>query len=80
MLGGRARGRCAAGALGTIVLHVLRGAPVETGFIARWVHRVLFYSFPEWVFTLAYVLFALAVAVTFRLVPPRRRENPSTFR
>lgn len=51
----------------------LRGAPTEASFIARWLHRVLFYSFPEWVFTIAYVLFALAVAVTFRLVPPQRR-------
>lgn len=51
----------------------LRGAPTEASFIARWLHRVLFYSFPEWVFTIAYVLFALAVAVTFRLAPPQRR-------
>lgn len=51
----------------------LRGARTETSFIARWIHRVLFYSFPDWVFTTAYVLFALAVALTFRLVPPRRR-------
>jgi len=53
----------------------LRGAPTETSFVARWLHRVLFYSFPEWVFTIAYVLFALAVAVTFWLVPPQRRRN-----
>jgi len=64
----------------TVWEDALRGAPVETGFIARWVHRVLFYSFPEWVFAVAYVLFALAVAVTYWLAPPRRRRNPSTFR
>ena len=51
----------------------LRGAPSETSFIARWLHRVLFYSFPEWVFATAYVLFALVVAFTLWLVPPRRR-------
>jgi len=55
----------------------LRGAPAETSFIARWIHRWLFYSFPEWVFTTAYILFALAVAFTFWLVPPRRR-GPET--
>jgi hypothetical protein len=54
---------------------VLRGTRIETSFIARWIHRVLFYSFPEWVFTIAYLLFALAVAATFWLVPPRRRGN-----
>ena len=53
----------------------LRGAHTETSFIARWLHRILFYSFPDWVFTAAYVLFALAVALTMRLVPPRRRRN-----
>lgn len=51
----------------------LRGAPTEAGFVARWIHRLLFYSFPEWVFTTAYILFALAVALTFWWVPPRRR-------
>ena len=59
----------------TVWEDALRGAPAETGFIARWVHRVLFYSFPEWVFTIAYVLFALAVAVTFWRVPPQRQGN-----
>ena len=34
----------------------------EKSFIARWVHRMLFYSFPEWVFTVAYLAFALIVA------------------
>jgi len=53
----------------------LRGAPATPSFIARWLHRVLFYSCPEWVFTVAYVLFALAVAVTFWLAPPQRRGN-----
>lgn len=52
----------------------LRGARGEAGFIARWVHRILYYSFPDWVFTTAYVAFALAVALTFRLVPPQRRK------
>src|SRR5512140_473805 len=51
----------------------LRGVPTDTGFVARWIHRLLFYSFPEWVFTTAYILFALAVALTFWCVPPRRR-------
>lgn len=48
----------------------LRGARSEKGFIATWVHRVLFYDFPPWVFTTAYVLFALIVAVTFWAVAP----------
>ena len=50
----------------------LRGAHADTGFIARWVHRVMFYDFPAWAFTTAYLLFALAVAFTYWLAPPRR--------
>ena len=53
----------------------LRGARGEAGFVARWIHRVLFYSFPDWVFTTAYVAFALAVALTFWRVPPRPRKH-----
>jgi hypothetical protein len=53
----------------------LRGADAEKGFIATWVHRVLFYDFPPWVFTTAYVAFALLVALTFWLIPPAQRKK-----
>jgi len=53
----------------------LRGAPAEKSFIAQWIHRLLFYDFPPWVFTTAYVAFALLVAVTFWLMPPQRKSN-----
>lgn len=52
----------------------LRGGPVrDAGFIARWVHRLLFWDFPPWVFTAIYVAFALAVLATFVLVRPDPR-------
>jgi hypothetical protein len=51
----------------------LRGAPAEKSFVAQWIHRLMYYDFPEWAFTTAYVLFALAVAATFWLAPPARR-------
>lgn len=50
------------------------GVPGETSFIARWIHRILFYSFPEWVFTVAYVVFALIVAATWWLVRPGKHK------
>jgi hypothetical protein len=50
----------------------LRGIASDAGFIARWIHRVMFYQLPEWVFTLAYVAFAFIVFLTYRLVPPVR--------
>lgn len=40
------------------------------GFIQQWVGRLLYYELPMWVFTLAYVLFALVVLLTWRYVPP----------
>ncbi len=43
-------------------------------FMQRWVGRLIFYDLPEWIFTLAYVLFALAVLATFRLVRPRHHD------
>ena len=49
----------------------LRGSSGDKSFIARWIHRLMFYDLPEWIFTTAYVLFALAVAAAFWLVPPR---------
>jgi len=60
----------------TVWEDALRGRNTEMSFVARWVHRVLFYQLPEWVFTTAYVLFALAVALTWRLVPPHARRGP----
>ncbi|HKX54146.1 MAG TPA: DUF2784 domain-containing protein [Nitrosospira sp.] len=54
----------------------LRGRPTETGFIERWLHSILFYQFPEWVFLVAYMLFALLVIITFRLIPPQPHGSP----
>ena len=54
----------------------LRGTQSDSSFVARWLHRALFYSFPEWIFTAAYVGFALMVVATFWLVPPYRHRHP----
>lgn len=51
----------------------LRGVQAEKSFVAQWIHRLMYYDLPEWVFATAYVLFALAVAATFWLAPPVRR-------
>jgi hypothetical protein len=53
----------------------LRGRATETGFIERWLHLILFHDLPEWVFLVAYVLFALLVVITFRLIPPQPRRS-----
>jgi hypothetical protein len=60
----------------TVWESVLRHAsPEGPSFVGRWVSQLLYYDLPEWVFTVAYVLFAIAVAVTLWLVPPRRRPG-----
>ena len=58
-----------------------RASPDAPGFIERWVRRMLYYDFPEWAFTIAYVLFALAVIASLIWIPPRRRRprNPLSF-
>ncbi len=56
----------------TLLEDALRGTATESSFIERWLHRIIFYDVPEWVLTAIYVLFALLVIVTLRLVPPRR--------
>ena len=50
----------------------LRGGAVHSSFIQRWIGRLLYYDFPEWVFIAAYLLFALAVVITFIRVRPER--------
>jgi hypothetical protein len=57
----------------TVWEDLLRGGARPESFVARWVHRLLYYRAPEWTFTVAYVAWALATLATLRLVPPRRK-------
>ncbi len=45
-------------------------------FVAYWAHRMIFYNFPPWIFTTAYITFAALVAITFIAVPPRSPSRP----
>jgi hypothetical protein len=57
----------------TVWEDLLRGGIRPESFVARWVHYFLYYRAPEWVFTVAYVVWASATTITLWLVPPRRR-------
>lgn len=61
-------------------LRLLAGQTVEEEipFMARLVRRIIFYDFPTWMFTLTYILFALLVAATFLLAPPRKKSHTGT--
>jgi len=49
-----------------------RGQEIASGFIERWIDRLLFYEAPAWVFTVAYVAFAALVLLTWIAVPPAK--------
>lgn len=54
-------------------LRLQAGQGVYQGsFIQHWVHGVMFYHAPGWVFALAYTLFALAVVAAWWRWPPQR--------
>jgi len=62
-------------------LRTLAGETSYQGdFITDWVHRLLFYDFQPWVFTVGYVLFGLLVLATFVLAPPRWPRKPTASR
>lgn len=44
----------------------------EGSFIQHWVHGVMFYEAPGWVFALAYTLFALVVVAAWWRWPPQQ--------
>ncbi len=57
-------------------LRLLAGeAAHQMSFIGYWVHRLLFYSAPAWVFTLIYTMFGLLVLLTLVFYPPRFQRN-----
>ena len=59
----------------TVWEDALRFGATERSFVARWVARVLYYDFPEWVFTTAYVAAAAATVAAWWLAPPRRSSR-----
>jgi hypothetical protein len=50
-------------------------AEPAAGFVQRWLQALLYWDFPAWVFTLAYLGFAATVAVTYAAFPPVRRRG-----
>ena len=57
----------------TIWEDALRGNASEEGFIQRWIHAWLYWTWPPWVFTAIYAAVGALVALTWAVIPPRRR-------
>jgi hypothetical protein len=58
-------------------LRVQAGSASYSGsFIEHWIHRVLYYELPPWVFVLGYTIFALLVAAAWWFFPPVRGHAP----
>jgi hypothetical protein len=47
----------------------------QESFIAHWLHRLLFFNAPPWVFTLCYSAFGLAVIASWWLVRPSQHRS-----
>lgn len=51
------------------------GSTYQETFMAHWLHELLFFEAPDWVFSLCYTLFGVAVLGVWFLVPPRMPGN-----
>lgn len=57
------------------ILRMQAGEAVyERGLIADFLHAVLFYRAPEWVFLMVYTIFGLAIVWAWWRVPPQTRK------
>ena len=57
-------------------LRVLAGEGVvyEGSCIQYWVHKIMYYDMPQYVFTVSYTVFFIVVCLTFIVVRPRRKR------
>jgi hypothetical protein len=47
------------------------GVGYSESFVQHWLHKVVFYDFAPWFFTVAYTVFGILVLLAWILVPPR---------
>ena len=55
----------------TLWENTLRQIETNSSFIQQWLHKIMFFTAPEGLFTVVYILFAGLVAATFKWVPPK---------
>ncbi|MCR4345740.1 MAG: DUF2784 domain-containing protein [Sulfuricaulis sp.] len=64
---------CPLTALENILRTAAGAVTYGNGFIRYWLHQLIFYTAPSWVFTLIYTVFTGFVALTWFIYPPRRK-------
>lgn len=47
----------------------------EGSFIEHWLGKLIYYEFDSWVFTVAYVTYALVIVALWFLIPPAKRPG-----
>ena len=47
----------------------------EGSFIQHWLHALLYYEAPAWVFMLVYTVFGILVAASWFVIPPIRKQS-----
>ena len=58
------------------ILRLKSGATMyERSFISHWLERLVFYTAPEWIFTVVYTVFACLVVASWLLYPPLRKTG-----
>ena len=55
------------------------GKPYAGACVGHLLDQLLFYNFPQWVFTTAYLSFGALVLMTFVIVPPRMAGRPKSL-
>ncbi len=56
----------------TVWENALRQTDADSSFIQHWIHQIMFYTVPEGVLTVVYILFSVLVIATFKWIPPNR--------
>ncbi|MGO8753782.1 MAG: DUF2784 domain-containing protein [Gallionellaceae bacterium] len=64
-------GICPLTAWGSRLREAAGGVGYSESFIQHWLHRIMFYDFVPWVFTVAYEVFGILVLIAWMRVPPR---------
>ena len=62
---------CPLTTLETYLRHRAGQPAYQETFIAHWLHQIIFYEAPMWVFSAGYTVFGLIVAVTWIYIPPQ---------